>query len=171
MASIIGVIDTSVLILLASAAENEEDKVTQQRILRTQDRMKELHREGVTFVVPAPVIVEMSRDGDGAEAAARILVALGGLRVEALDEQAARIAGEMCRPSMLKKPKEESRDAIKVDACIAAIAHRLNARYMLTGNPRHFRAHLDQVKSTVELIAVDQQPAKGQLKMLAPPKK
>jgi len=163
------VVDTSTILLLISSAEEERyDQRTRNRILLAQDNMRELRKNGAVFLVPSPAIVELSRDGPGEEIARRTMAALGGLRVESLDLRAATYAGEMCRSLMAKKPSGDEKRAIRFDALIAAIAHRVGAKYLATANAKDFRSHLSHIKSTVEVYPIDEQPPGGQLKMLAP---
>jgi rRNA-processing protein FCF1 len=64
-------IDTSVLLLMVTpeaAVANADQRV---RVVRAQQRMVDLRKNGVRFFVPSPVIAELSRDGTGEDLAAK----------------------------------------------------------------------------------------------------
>ncbi|MBL8604007.1 MAG: PIN domain-containing protein [Myxococcales bacterium] len=167
------VVDTSVVILMvAPVPAGNEDR--RRRQLRAETTLGDMRRDGVSFVVPAPVITELAIFSDGVgdragEIIAEVIFArFGGMRVEAFDLHAAETAGKMLRATF-KQIRQQSdappRDSVKVDAMIAALAHELDAAHILTANPRDFRKHLDAVKSPVNVLNTNDPPM-GQLRLL-----
>lgn len=77
----------------------------------------------------------------------------------------AEIAARMLNKTWNDRPKDSPRDGFKVDAMIAAIAHRHQAHLLVTANARHFKTHLDAIESSVQLDAADQPKNQGQLKL------
>src|ERR1700742_1388052 len=118
------VIDTDVIILLASRPPDVE---TRRRRECAEETLRSL--KGARFVIPAPVVAELSRDGPGSEVVRQKIVQhISRLKVEPLDLRAADFAGAMVRAALKSRPKNKPRGAVKYDALIAAIAHSIGAR-------------------------------------------
>src|SRR5262245_16049603 len=97
VASPSAVLDTDV-IRIGLDNTNTDPAVALRRsyVEQTFERLEKL---GVTWVVPAPVVAELNSGGpDGALDAISKL--LGGIRVQPLDEEAARRAGEITAATM-----------------------------------------------------------------------
>jgi predicted nucleic acid-binding protein len=171
----IAVVDASVIVLYAEPEPEPEDKAEHQRWLNTREHIKRLRAEGVLFVVPAPTMVELEIGGDASH---RLALALGAkqdqLLIEAFDNSAAPIAGKMLRKghkAMVKEnPGPGRRPIVKFDALIAAMAHALGAKWLLTANARDFKRMLAEVESSVMVLDVTE--SQGQqvlpLKGIAP---
>jgi len=180
MAGKLVVVDTSVVILMVAPIK-VGDEERRRRQMRTEETLAEMSRDGVSFVVPAPVITELAILSEGGgdragEIIAEVLFArFGGMRVEGIDLPAAETAGRMLRSTfrqIRQQPDSPPRDAIKVDAMIAALAHELEAAHIVTANPRDFRKHLDAIQSPVNVWVSTELPM-GQLRLVvdqkAPP--
>ena len=159
----IGVVDSSVIILLGVPKTGKESADYDRRLQRASEQMQELWEEGIRFVIPAPVITELSRDGPGLHLLQRVLATMSGWRIHAFDLECAKVAAQMLYPALQARPIGESRVAMKYDAMIAAVAHQLEAKYMLTDNPRDFATYLRLVSSNTELVTVSAPRARGQL--------
>jgi len=160
------VVDASVVILVGLPPPKVEPKELPLRRERATECLRALGGDGIDFVVPAPTITELGRDGDGEELAKRFFARLGGMQVKPFDLPAALVAAKMLKHAFASKAAHESRAAIKYDAMIAAIAHALNAKCLVTANARDFGKYLAEVASPVELIAADEVPKKGQLRLI-----
>lgn len=167
------VVDTSVVILMVAPIK-AGDEERRRRQLRAEATLGDMSRDGVSFVVPAPAITELAMFSSGAgDRAGEIIVEVlfarfGGMRVEAFDLHAAETAGKMLRATFKQIQQQADgppRDSVKVDAMIAAIAHKLEAAHVVTTNPRDFRKHLDAVQSPVNVWIADELPM-GQLRLV-----
>lgn len=171
MSAEIAVVDTSVILLMVAPIP-EHDDVRFKRQQRTRERLQELANDGVSFVVPAPVVTELGMlptEPTGRAVAEPVLARFGGMRVEPFDLPHAEVAAAMLRPTfkaLTKGAGAQPRDVVKVDAMIVATAVRLNARYLLTANEKDFRKFLEQVDNRVELVIVDEVRQKGQLRFI-----
>jgi len=58
----------------------------------------------------------------------------------------------MAAERLKKKAPNETRGAVKFDTLVAATAHSVGAKYILTHNERDFRSPLSVVSSPVEVI-------------------
>ncbi len=162
----IAVIDASVVILVGLPPPKVERKEYALRRERATECLRTLHSDGLDFIVPAPTITELSRDGNGEELARKFFARLGGMQVKPFDLPAALVAAKMLKTAFASKAAHEARAAIKYDAMIAAVAHALNAKCLVTANARDFGKYLAEVASPVELIAADEVPQKGQLRLI-----
>ncbi|HCF56388.1 MAG TPA: hypothetical protein DFS52_00125 [Myxococcales bacterium] len=162
----IGVVDSSVVILLGVPMTGKESADYDRRFQRASERMQELWEEGIRFVIPAPVITELSRDGPGLQLLQRVLARMSGWRIHAFDQECAKVAAQMLYPALRARPLGESRLAMKYDAMIAAVAHQLEAKYMLTDNRGDFATYLKLVSSNTELVNVSDPRTKGQLRFI-----
>lgn len=117
-----------------------------------------LEKEGAVWVVPTPVVAELSSGGP-ADALLEIAKALGGVRVQSLDEEAARVAGQIAAATLRNRTSRAGeRGAVKYDALIFAIAHQMGARWLLTGNRRDYEPYARAISSTVEIIRATDAP-------------
>lgn len=161
------VVDTSVLILLTAPSQPADPEARTLRRERAAAAMQELRDDGCRFLLPAPAIVELAVYEQGEAIADRILARLGGSQVEPLELLAARAAGLALRKVLRERQPGESKGQIKFDALIAGIAHRKEARFLATANPRDFEKHLRAIGSAVEVldVAAPKQHA-GQLRLI-----
>jgi predicted nucleic acid-binding protein len=113
-------------------------------------------------VVPAPVVAEL-HSGGPVDALLEIAKVLGGIRIQPLDEEAARIAGQIAAVTLKNRVGRE-RGAVKYDALIFAIAHHIEARWFLTGNRRDYELCKKTIASPVEIV-VATEPPPGQQSM------
>lgn len=166
MSSIVAV-DASVLVWMLEEQPHEDiERLREWTNVRAT--MRQLRDRGGVFVVPAPAIAELHSGPHGSEIAALLGQRGARMRVEALDHQAAQIAGEMiakCRPKAASLASGTTpRNVIKYDALIAAVAHRIGASVLVTADDRGFKRYLEAVGSSVRVeIATD---ARGQLRIL-----
>ena len=159
----IAVVDTSVIILIGAPSDDPE---TVARRARAHDRLLRFQKEGAVFAVAAPSIAELHRDGPGGETADRILGQFGDLRIDALDLEAAEYAGQSLRATLSSRGPGASRNAVKFDALIAGVAHRIGATHLLTADKRDFERHLGEMQSAIEVVVVSDPPEKGQLRLI-----
>lgn len=160
----IAVVDTDVLITLLDTTGDPDILERRAFIELTIER---LTKQSVRWVVPAPVIAELCRDGKGSEQLRTIVrTMMRGLRIEVLDEDAADVAGEMHRIALQARRPGSERGAVKYDALIAGIAHNIGAHWLLTGNGDHMRACLNAIRSSVEVLVATEPPASGQQVMI-----
>jgi predicted nucleic acid-binding protein len=164
MSGPIAAIDSDVLIWLLDNTNKPEAKKRKAYIELTIER---LTQQNTRWVIPAPVVAELCRDGLGSEQLREVAkIALRRLRVEVLDKDAADVAGQIAIMALRARRPGQERGAVKYDALIAAIAHKIGARWLLTANERDMRAHLQAIKSPVEVVIATQPPSTGQTVML-----
>lgn len=72
----------------------------------------------------------------------------------------------MSNKALAAHVKGEERGAVKYDALIAAVAHDMGARWLVTDNRKDMQRCLDAVKSPVELIVTSAIPKTGQLHLV-----
>jgi predicted nucleic acid-binding protein len=126
--------------------------------------LERLEKQGALWVVPAPVVAELSSGGP-ADAILEIAKVLGGVRVQPLDEEAARIAGRITAATLRNRAGGAGeRGAVKFDALIFAIAHQMGARWLLTGNRRDYEPYARAISSPVEIVRATE-PPRGQQAM------
>jgi hypothetical protein len=89
---------------------------------------------------------------------------LGGITVHPLDEESARIAGQIATVRLKNRAPKE-RGAVKYDTLIFAIAHHIGQRWLLTGNRRDYEPCKKAIASPVELV-IATEPPPGQQSML-----
>jgi predicted nucleic acid-binding protein len=167
MAPPIAVVDTSVLVLLLSTPGPNESEAVRIRRERSEVTLAELRKQGAVFVVPTPVVAELGRYGKGSEVLRKKLVRqLKRSKVQALNVDAADIAGQMSDKALAARTEGEERGAVKYDALIAAVAHDIGARWLVTDNRKDMQRCLDAVQSPVELIVTSAIPKKGQLHLV-----
>lgn len=115
-------------------------------------------------MVPTPVIAELGRDGPGSIVYKEFARAIRNrLRTAPLTVSAADVAGTMRAMALRQRASGHERGAVLYDALIAAIAHDLKARWLITANPGDMLRCLKAVHSTVEIIDTTTVPRKGQL--------
>jgi predicted nucleic acid-binding protein len=158
------VVDTSVIILVAvPPGQNEAQSTTQLREL-TEIAVEQIIKQGAKLVVPTPVIAELGRDGPGSVVYKEFVRAIRGrIRTAPLTMNAADVAGTMRTAALRQRADGRERGAVLYDALIAAIAHDLGARWLITANPGDMRKCLEAVNSSVEIVDTTHVPAKGQL--------
>jgi predicted nucleic acid-binding protein len=155
----IACVDTNILITLL---DNTNDPDIEQEKTYIELTLERLTKQGARWIVPAPVVAELCKDGPGSEQIREVMrLALRTLRIEVLDEDAADIAGQMSRMT-LKARNGRERGAVKYDALIAAIAHKIGARWLLTSNADDMRTALGAIKSTVQVVIATDPPETGQ---------
>lgn len=163
----LAVVDTVALVLLLETKSGADTPARVQRREANALTFAKLRKLGTRFVIPTPVIAELCRDGSGLDLVReKVTKRLLTLRTEPLDARAADIAGQM-RREVLKTREGRERGAVNYDALIAAIAHRISARWLLTANPDDMRRCLSTVTSAVEVLDTTGLPAHGQLDLLA----
>ena len=147
MASPLVAVDTSAILWLLDNSEKNEEK----RAL-TELAFDNLAKASARYVVPAPVLAELCRDGLGSEVYKGFIVpSLKRVRVEVLGKAIADVAGQMRRVA-LKSAGDRPRGAVSYDALIAATAHVLEADYLITGDPVDMKRCLDVINSPVRLL-------------------
>ncbi|HEY4188583.1 MAG TPA: type II toxin-antitoxin system VapC family toxin [Polyangia bacterium] len=155
----IAVIDTDVIVLLLDNANAPDIR---RRKSYVELAFENLKKQRAHFVVPSPVIAELSRTGPGSEVIREaVKKALGRVRIEVLDAEAADIAGSISRITLQSRAGRE-RGAVKYDSLIAAIAHRIGAKWLVTGNSGDYRKALAVINSPVDVIVATEPPARGQ---------
>lgn len=161
------VVDTSAILMMVLDVD-PKDAARINRRARTEESFGELRKAGVSFAVPAPVITELGMVGevDGEAIAHELFARFGGFRDVSLDLPAAETAAKMLRKTFQEKRATKPRDAVKVDAMIAAIAVELGASCIVTANPSDFIDHLAAIGSTLEVLHCDAVRKSGQLRFL-----
>lgn len=158
------VVDTSVIIL--SAAPTGPTEPQHIRTLRelTEIAVETTIKQGAKLVVPTPVIAELGRDGPGSLVYKAFVAAIRGrIRTAPLTVSAADVAGAMRISALRQRANGQERGAVLYDALIAAIAHDIGARWLITANPRDMKRCLDTVQSSVRILDTTDIPDKGQL--------
>lgn len=155
----IACVDTSILITLL---DNTNDPAIEQQKTYIELTLEGLSKQGARWIIPAPVVAELCRGGRGSDQLRVIMrTALRALRIEVLDEDAADIAGQISRMRLQARQGRE-RGAVKYDALIAGIAHKIGARWLLTSNGDDMRAALNAITSMVQVVVATEQPQTGQ---------
>jgi len=135
MTQALAVIDTSVIVLLLSTPGPTETEKVRLRRERAEVALAALRSDGARFIVPTPVVAELYRNGKGSEVVRKKLVKhLKRTKLEALTYSAADVAGEMSKKALEERGPDNERGAVKYDALIAAIAHDIGARWLVTDN-------------------------------------
>ena len=158
------VVDTSIIILVVvPPGPNEAKSTTNLRDL-TEVAVEQVVKQGAKLVVPTPVIAELGRDGPGSIVYKEFVRAIRGhIRTAPLTVNAADVAGTMRTAALRQRGTGHERGAVLYDALIAAIAHDLDAQWLITANPGDMRKCLDAVTSSVEIMDTTSVPSKGQL--------
>ncbi len=162
----IAVVDASVLVHFAEPEPDRDEKEKHRKWLNVRECVNRLVSEGVGFVVPAPVMVELEVGGhDSHQLSLALAAKRDALLIEAFDYTAAPTAGLMLRKAhkamVRENPGVGRRGIVKFDALIAAMAHVLGAKYLVTADARDFERLLSEVESTVKVV--DATEAHGQL--------
>lgn len=157
------VVDTSVIILVTFVGRNEDDDDRKRR-QRAERVLADLIRNRVKLVIPTPVIAELCRNGKGSRQIAALVQQLKrSVKTCALSGDAADIAGQMRKTALEKRALGSERGAISYDALIAATAHHIGAKWLITVNPRDYATCFAAVGSTVQVVNTDALPGSGQL--------
>jgi predicted nucleic acid-binding protein len=160
----VAVVDTSVILLLL---DEGTDAAVQRRRGFAELTIENLEDQNARFTVPAPVVAELCRRGPGSEVLREVVGDLiRDLRIEVLDEDAAVVAGDMSRAALQARGEGDERGAIKFDALIAGVAHKINAKWLVTANARDFNKYLKVVNSTVAVVRADEQVLASQQVMI-----
>lgn len=157
------VFDTSVLILIAvqppQRAKTAEDAEKRLKLItrrtHAEATLRTLHTRGFQFHVPAPVVTELLTP-PALEVMAKVFNQSKRPIVRSFDERAASIANRMYAEAVKRKKADEPRACVKYDLLIAAIAHHVDATYLVTANPRDFDRHLRDVGSHVQVLRADE---------------
>ena len=159
----IAAVDSDILIWLLDTTSSADARRKRAYVELTMERLNRLQ---VRWIVRAPVIAELYRGGPGLlrlrDVALRYLKAV---RVEALDARAADLAGQISAQT-LRARRGRERGAVKFDALIAAIAHHVGARWLLTANVDDMRSHLKVIGSGIEVVNATEPPASGQQELV-----
>lgn len=161
--SAIVAVDASVLVWMLEP-EPEDDVERLKAWTNVREAMRQLRDAGSVFVVPAPAMAELHSGPTGSLIASLLAQRSSRMRVEPLDYHAAELAGEMIAKAPRPRPPALSRNVVKYDALIAAIAHRLGAAALVTADERGFPKYLNAVSSTVR-VEIATLP-RGQLRLL-----
>lgn len=151
------VIDANVIILLlADEPDLREGPELHQDWLNTRRTMEWVQARCDEIVVPAPVLAELAYADMPAEAVLEAFIgAVGGqTRIEPFDQEAAAFAGEILRNLLPERRPGEKKHVMKYDVMISAIAHRISAKYLVTGDKKKnsFPRHLEILESPMTLI-------------------
>lgn len=158
------VIDANVVIyLLADEPEGTDPSTVLQRERQENTRLSlEWSARDHDIIVPAPVFSELAYASHSSDAILAAFMAGCGASVtlEAFDYEAARVAGEILRQMHPKRKPGDPKHAMKFDVMVAAVAHAIGAKYLLTGDVRRnrFRQYLEIVDSGTELIIAPELP-------------
>jgi hypothetical protein len=119
------------LILLLDSDATDPDRL--ERISRVRASVARLDQAGAEFVIPAPALTELYAGGvDGQSAAEALIREDKRIRVEALDYDAAKLAGLIIAARLPQRVAGESRVQVKFDALITATAVARGATCVLT---------------------------------------
>ena len=163
----LGVVDTSVVILLTAPPAPKEPKAIKNLRELTEAAVERVIKEGAKLVVPTPVIAELGREGPGSEVYRDFVMGIRGrTRTAPLTVSAADVAGTMRMAALRQRENGQERGAVVYDALIAAIAHDIGAKWLITANPRDMKKCLLAVNSPVALVDTTEVPAKGQLSLV-----
>mgnify|MGYP001600021521 CR=1 FL=1 len=155
------VIDASVIILLlAEEPEAKTEAEPHRRWTNTRLTMEWAQEKCDEIVVPAPVLAELAHADKASRLVLEAFVECVGAqtRIEPLDQEAAQIAGELLRALLPERKPGEKKHVMKYDVMISAIAHRIVATYLITGDKENnsFPKHLELLgSSTVLVVAPD----------------
>lgn len=165
------VLDTSVLILLCTEQLDDSAKEVeaQRRREAARDWVDHLAPR-VRFAVPTPAIAELSRPKTAAAFLEELSRAVGRFRVLPLTRAAAEIAAKMAAERMAARPPNAERGAVKFDTLIAAIAHEVAAKYVVTDDRRDYGSPLRVVSSPVEIVVASQPRPGQQMNLIELPK-
>lgn len=157
------VIDANVIILLlADEPDLLEEPELHQAWLNTRRTMEWVQDRCGEVVVPAPVLAELAHADMPSEAVLEAFIgAVGGqTRIEPFDQDAAASAGEILRELIPERKPGEKKHVMKYDVMISAIAHRIAATYLVTGDRKKnsFPRHLEILKSPMKLICSTELP-------------
>lgn len=100
----IAVVDTDVIRIALDTTSNPSVQRRRAYIGLTFERMERLN---AVYVVPAPVIAELSGGGPGGDALREISRLIGGLTIQVLDEDIARVAGEIAQEALKNRAGRE----------------------------------------------------------------
>ena len=151
------VLDTDVIRI--GLDNSNADPAVELRRSYVELALERLEKLGAIWVVPAPVVAELNAGGP-TDALLEIARVLGGVRVQPLDEESARVAGQIAAATLKNRAgRAGERGAVKYDALIFAIAHQMGARWLLTGNRRDYEPLAKAISSQVEIVVATDPPA------------
>ncbi len=120
------------------------DKSQTGMIARTKRYLRFLRSVNERIIVPTPVMIEYLSGFPAEEQAAQIAILESQFRLPGLDAPAAAIAGMLnAQKSVIQKVRresDESRQALKIDVEIIAIAIAQKASCIITNNVKEFTA-------------------------------
>lgn len=164
----VAVIDSCAVIYLLGG--EVEDPVLRERQENTRRTVEWAQERCQHLVVPTPVLAELAYADMPAQAVLRAFAANVGARVdlEPFDAVAAHHAGEALRALFPDRQPGENRHQMKFDVQIAAIAHSIQARYLVTGDEsaRGFPRYLRALESETHLLIGPELPPGYQLDIL-----
>lgn len=166
------VLDTSVLILLCTDQidQSEKEAEAQRRREATRDWIEYLAPR-VRFAVPTPAVAELSRPKTAAAFLEELARAVGRFRVLPLTRAAAEVAAKMAAQRIAARPIGAERGAVKYDTLIAAIAHDVGAKYVVTDDRRDYGGPLRVVSSSVEVVVASTPRPGQQMNLIEMPKR
>lgn len=152
----LAVIDANVIITLLADEPTPKERELHRRWLNTRRTMEWAQAECDEIVVPAPVLAELAHaDKQGQVILDAFIDAVGAqTRIEPFDQDAAQLAGEVLRTLIPKRKPGERKHPMKYDVMISAIAHRIGAAHLITGDAKanSFPRHLEILQSPTKII-------------------
>lgn len=150
-------LDTMVLIwgLQKSAGPN-----SQHLIERTQRYLKYLDKENESIMIPSPVIAEYLQGFDSPGRAGQLANLQKLFFIPSFDLPSAALAAELTDKAGMKNVRQnssESRQALKVDVQIAAIAIVHGATHLVTHNIKDYEAIVGSRIRVIEVPNIPEQ--------------
>ncbi|MFI5288817.1 MAG: type II toxin-antitoxin system VapC family toxin [Polyangia bacterium] len=150
-------VDTDVLILLLSGDRELSDRDRQRRSFSEQ-HLERLQKEHVGFAVPSPVLAELTAKRPGRAVLQAIAGLMGATRIVPLNADGAIVAGDIISRVLSGRPAGADRVRVKFDQLVAAVAHHVGARYLLTANAADMQTALRAISSGVVVLDASQAP-------------
>jgi len=130
----VAAVDANVLMFLAELRPQDEARF--KRWSQVHATVRDLLEQGAELIIPAPSIAELYAGGEDGVRFAIALEKQGiHLRIEAFDDEAARIAGQIMRIRLSARSRttpSPSRTLVKFDAMIVATAIAAGADCIVT---------------------------------------
>lgn len=156
----IAVVDSDVIVIALDTTGAAAVQQRQEYITLTLER---LDQSNPIWVIPTIVVAELQVRRDARAAVNTVATTLvGQLRIQALEEAAAVVAGDVIQRTIATRPAGASRATVKFDALIFGMAHQMNARWLVTGNRGDYVRYKDALASPVEIVDATAQPNQGQ---------
>ncbi len=163
----VAAVDANVLMFLAEP--RPQDDARYKRWSQVHATVRDLIEHGAELIVPAPSIAELYAGGEDGVHVAMALEKQGKhLRIEAFDDEAARIAGQIMRIRLSGRARSTggpSRALVKFDAMIVGTAIAAGADCIVTtdGDIEKYVAVLDDRQ---RIPVIDATAPKGQLTII-----